>query len=354
MLRSEIEKYQHLLLKIIAFITLFILGYLVIRFMFVYLAPFIIAFVLSMLMEPLVKLFQKLKLGRGVSVGLSILIFLGTFITIAVFAITRITYELGRLLENLPNLYANIYNIVIDLVERGKNLYLQLTPEATNIAQDVLKKLFTELTTLVTQTTSYIINMITSLPGILILLIIIVISTFFLTKDKYFIRDFLFRQLPQPWGARLTSVKDDLFGALLGFIRAISILISFTFIETFIGLSILGVDYAFILAIIIGLLDILPIIGTGSVLVPWAVTNFVMGDAKLGIWLLVLYAVIIIVRYTLEPKIYGHQLGIHPLVALISMFVGLQLLGLPGVLIGPSTVIILKACQHAGIIPKFK
>lgn len=354
MLRPEIEKYQHLLLKTIAFLTLFLIGYLLVRFMFAYLSPFIVAFILSLLMEPLVKFLQKLKMGRGFAVALSVFIFLGSFIAFSIFAITRIIYELGKLLENLPNLYDTIYIIVMDLVERGRNLYLQLTPEANNIVQDVLKKLFTELTSFVTQTTSSIINMITTLPGIIIFLMITIIATFFMTKDKYVIKDFLYRQLPSPWGSKLTSLKDDLFGALIGFIKAYSIIISVTFMESFLGLTIIGIDYAFLIAIIIALVDILPVLGSGSVYVPWAITNIALGNYRLGIFILILYVVIVIVRYIIEPKVVGQQLGIHPLIVLTSMFVGLKLMGVAGVLLGPIIVVVIKACQHAGIIPKFK
>jgi len=130
--------------------------------------------------------------------------------------------------------------------------------------------------------------------------------------------------------------------------------LSVTFIESFIGLTFIGVDYAFTLAIIIALLDILPVLGTGGIYVPWAIANFVMGNYRLGVALLVIYGIITVVRYMIEPKVVGQQLGIHPVLTLMSMFAGMKLIGAAGLILGPTTVVALKACQHAGILPKFK
>jgi sporulation integral membrane protein YtvI len=199
-----------------------------------------------------------------------------------------------------------------------------------------------------------LINTATTLPSKLVFLIITLISTFFITKDKYVIKEFIFRQLPETWGAKITTLKTDLFSALIGFLKAQLIILTITFVESFIGLSLIGVDYAFTLAIIIALVDILPVLGTGGIYVPWGIVNLALGNYGMAISLLVLYGVITVVRYMIEPKIVGKQLGIHPLATLISMFAGLKLIGVAGLILGPTTIVALKACQHAGILPKFK
>lgn len=354
MLRPEIEKYLHIILRVLAYLTIALLAYFALKLVFIYLMPFITAFVLSLILEPLVKFFQKFKLKRGISVLFSIILFLGGFITFSIFAITRIVYELIKLYDRLPNYYESVYNLSAEIIQKVTDLYLQLPPEALNITRDVLGTVFEKLTAFLSHTTTVLIDALTTLPSTMIFFIITLIATFFLTKDKYLIKDFIFRQLPTNWGAKLTSLKTDLLLALVGFIKAESIILSITFIESFIGLTFIGIDYAFTLAIIIALVDILPVLGTGSIYVPWAITNFVWGNYRLGIALLVLYAIIVVVRYMIEPKIVGQQLGIHPVVALMSMFVGLKLIGVAGLILGPTTVISIKACQHAGILPKFK
>lgn len=352
--RPEIEKYVHLILKVLAYLTIALIAYFALRFVFIYFTPFIIALVLSLIIEPIVKFFQKLKLNRGLSVLLSLLLSLGGFIAFSIFAITRIVYELIRLYERLPNYYEDLYNLSAEIIQQATDLYLQLPPEALNIIQDVLRTVFDKATTFLSHTTTVLIDILTTLPSAAILLIVTLISTFFLTKDKYMIKDFVFRQLPPTWGTKLTSLKTDLFGALIGFLKAELIILTVTFLESFIGLTLIGIDYAFILAIVIAVFDIMPVLGTGGIYVPWAITNIVLGNYRTGIALLVLYGIITVVRYMIEPKVVGQQLGIHPVVTLISMFAGLKLIGAAGLILGPTTVVALKACQHAGILPKFK
>lgn len=354
MLRPEIEKYSHIILRVVAYLIIASIALFALRLVFTFFMPFVVAFLLSLILEPLVKSFQRLKLRRGISVFLSVILFLGGFITFSVFAVTRIVYELIKLYDRLPKYYEGIYNLSAEIIQQVTDLYLQLPPEALNITQDVLKTVFEKVTAFLSTTTTVLIDTLTALPSTLIFFIITLIATFFLTKDKYIIKDFIFRQLPETWGTKLTSLKSDLFGALIGFLKAQSIILSITFIESFIGLTFIGVDYAFTLAVIIALVDILPVLGTGGIYVPWAITNFVLGNYRMGIALLVLYGIITVVRYMIEPKIVGQQLGIHPVLTLMSMFAGMKLIGAAGLILGPTTVVAIKACQHAGILPKFK
>ncbi len=354
MLRPEIEKHLNIMLKVIVYATIALIIYFSLKFAFIYFMPFIAAFILSLMIEPLVGFFQKCKIKRGIGVLISILLFLGAFVAFSIFAVTRIVYELMKLYDRLPKYYDGLSKLTAEIVQQATDLYLQLPAEALSIIQNVLNTVFQKLTNLLSHTTTLLIDMLTALPSTLIFLVITFIATFFLTKDKNIIRDFIFRQLPTPWNSRLTSLKSDLFGALIGFLKAQSIILSITFIESFIGLTIIGVDYAFTLAIIIALVDILPVLGTGGIYVPWAIVNLSMGNYRMGVSLLILYGVITVVRYMIEPKVVGQQLGIHPVVTLMSMFVGMKLIGAAGLIVGPTSIVLLKACQNAGIVPKFK
>jgi sporulation integral membrane protein YtvI len=128
---------------------------------------------------------------------------------------------------------------------------------------------------------------------------------------------------------------------LSGYLKAYLLIMLITFFEVFIGLSILKVNYAFILAIVIAIVDILPVLGTGAVLVPWAILAFIGGNAPLGIGLIVLYGVTLIARQIIEPRIIGSTLGLHPLMTLASVYIGLKLLGLAGIFIGPILALLL-------------
>lgn len=158
MLRSEIEKYLHMILRVIAYLTIALIVYFAFRLLFIYFTPFITAMILSFIIEPIVKFFQKLKLKRGISVLLSILLFLGGFVAFSIFAVTRIVYELIKLYERLPNYYDGLYNLTSKTIQQVTDLYLQLPPEALNIIQDVLKTVFGKITGFLSHTTTVLIN----------------------------------------------------------------------------------------------------------------------------------------------------------------------------------------------------
>jgi sporulation integral membrane protein YtvI len=205
-----------------------------------------------------------------------------------------------------------------------------------------------------TSGTRSIINTLSALPKLAIFFLISIVATFFIAKDEEKIANAILHQLPLTMRQKFLSLKNNLFSALIGFLKAQLIILTITFIESLIGLNIIGVRYAFLISVFVSIVDILPVLGTGSVYVPWAIISILMGNTKMGISLLILYGIIVPVRYLVEPKIIGHQLGIHPLLTLMSMFVGIKLFGVGGVILGPTIVVIIKAFQNSGILPRFR
>ena len=115
-----------------------------------------------------------------------------------------------------------------------------------------------------------------------------------------------------------------------------------TFIEIFIGLSLLRVNYALLVALLVAIVDIFPILGTGTILIPWAVFALVSGNVGLGSGLLILYGVSLIVRQVLEPKIVGNSIGLHPLATLAAVYLGIKFTGFLGIFIGPIVALCIK------------
>jgi predicted PurR-regulated permease PerM len=120
-----------------------------------------------------------------------------------------------------------------------------------------------------------------------------------------------------------------------------------------VSLKILGVKYVLTISLLVGLADILPVLGPGAVFLPWIVWQFINGRTGMGISLLAVYIIISVVRQFLEPKIVGDNIGLHPLTTLISLYVGLQLGGAVGLILGPVTVVIFIACYRAGVFDRF-
>ncbi|EQJ23470.1 AI-2E family transporter [Clostridioides difficile] len=152
----------------------------------------------------------------------------------------------------------------------------------------------------------------------------------------------------------IINIKNSSINALLKLLKAYAILLSVTFIELLIGLTILKVENAFTISVIIALVDILPVLGTGSILTPWMIISLINGNINLAIGLLILYIIITVVRQILEPKVVGHQIGLYPLITLMCMFVGAQLFGIAGLFGFPIAATIIKNLHDNGIITAFK
>lgn len=143
---------------------------------------------------------------------------------------------------------------------------------------------------------------------------------------------------------------ENLRTSIFGFIRAQVILSGLTYLAALAGLVILRVDYATVIALLIVIVDILPVLGTGSVLVPWAVISAAMGNYLLAVGLVVLFLFITAFRKMVEPKIIGNSIGLSPLSTLISLWVGFKLVGVIGVFLGPIVLIIYKAMRRVGLL----
>lgn len=137
-------------------------------------------------------------------------------------------------------------------------------------------------------------------------------------------------------------------------IRAYLVIMFITFIELSIGFTILGLAHAILIGFLIAIFDILPVLGTGGIMIPWAIMTLFQRNFRMGFGLLIIYIFVTIIRNIVEPKIVGRQLGIHPVITLMSMFVGANLLGIIGLFGFPITISLLKHLNDTGVIKIFK
>ena len=179
-------------------------------------------------------------------------------------------------------------------------------------------------------------------PKALVTLIVTVLACFYLSMDYEGLRDRLIALFPAPTAQKVTAVRVKAGAAVRRFLRAYLLLTLLTFAEVFVGLMILGKHYAFLIALLVAFVDVLPILGVGTVLVPWAVVSILLKNYYFGFGLLVLFGVVTIVRQIAEPRLVGGSLGIHPLVSLLFLFAGLELFGVFGMILGPATALVLK------------
>ncbi len=179
--------------------------------------------------------------------------------------------------------------------------------------------------------------------------IVTIIASCYIARDfdgfKESLKSVLSKKILKAYRITADLFKDNVFKIIIGYGKLLVI----TFMELLIGLFILRIDYALLLSAVIALLDMLPIIGTGTVLVPWSIYEFISGDLYIGVGLLILYLIITVFRNIIEPRIIGKQMGLHPLIALISVFIGLKLMGFIGIFLLPLTVMLLYKMYDKGV-----
>ena len=181
-----------------------------------------------------------------------------------------------------------------------------------------------------------------SAPRLLIGVIVTALSCFYFATDYSGIKEGALGVLSPTARERSTRLFSLCAESLKKYLRAYLVIMVITFAEVFVGLLILGVPYAFLIAFAVAFVDLLPIFGAGTVLLPWAIVCFIIKDVGTATGLLVLYAVVTIVRQVIEPKIIGSSLGIHPLITLFAMVAALELFGIAGMVLSPFILIIIK------------
>ncbi len=318
--------------------------------------PFIVAYFFALMLEPINQWIVKYsKFKRNVSANITYFIFLGFLLLLAYFIITKITTETLGLIKliqkNIPIIKAWFLNLNQKLLD-----YIQLLPkEVSDQIKQSSTNFINKLTSvdLISNIGAHTVNITAMIPNIFILLLLIFISTYLISLNLPKINEKFFSYFKVSSKTKVAVVLKEIKKATVGFIQAQLILSTVTYLISLLGLVILGVNYALAIALFIVIVDLLPILGSGSALVPWAILAFTRGETFLSIGLIILFIVILVVRRIIEPKILGEKLGLSPLITLISIWVGYKVLGIAGVFLGPLFFILYHALVKAKVI-RFK
>lgn len=349
------QKYIIYFIRTLLFLAIISFLYLFFTRFFIYILPFIIAWIIASIVNPLVNYVdKKTKVPRGI---ISVVL-LGSLYAVLGFlifmGISRLITELINISDSLPRYTYAIRVMFNDLINQAQNIYISLPPEFTQLVNSSFNNIITSVASLISNTIGKSLSLISVFPKTMIFIIVTLVASYLISRDNKNIVNFLLSQIPDDMKGRLKSVERDLLKALGGFIKAQLTIMGITFIITASGLYLIGIPYAFTMALIIGIVDALPILGTGAVLVPWSIINMLLDNYSMGFALLVLYGIIVVTRQLIEPKIVGKNIGLHPLVALASLYIGLQVFGIIGIVLGPLIVIVIKALQKTSMLPSWK
>lgn len=311
--------------------------------------PFILAAIFSIFMEPLVILFSNQgKVSKTIAVPAAMFVFFGSIGTMLTLIILRLVKELSDLSEKLPQKVGDAQYLIDLWIKKGVLFYGALPKSVTSKLNETINSITANVQHWVRDLVNILLHIISSVPGGIMIIIISLIATYFFSKDREKITLVWLKIVPAPWGERVLVVSKQVAVAFQAYIRAQFILISITTLISIIGLSFIGTQYALTLGLIIGFFDMIPILGPGTIYIPWAIWAFVTSDVMLGLKLTSLYLLVMVVRAVLEAKVVAANLGMHPLAVLMAMYIGLKTIGVLGLILGPIMVIAIQAALKAG------
>ena len=301
-----------------------------------YLLPISVPFILGILVAWLVvwiseKLHCSHKLLR---IALTLLIYgiIGLLVTLLV---SKGVSVISGIIKWLPEVYEHKLLPFATLVYEWCMEYIQtLDPAVHSTLNSVLESVLSMLKNLISFLSSSAVSLVsgiaTGVPNLILSLLAMIFSTIFVVGDYERITAFAQEHVPTGIQKVLTNIRVYLTDTLFVVIRSYALIMLLTFTELSILFSVFGIDGAFLKAALIAVFDVMPILGTGGIMIPWFVTSFALGYTSLGLRLLLIYAIVTVVRNYVEPRIVGAQLGLHPIISLTSMFIGLRLFGFWG------------------------
>ena len=356
----NIEKQKKFLISFAFFAVILVLAVLFVGGLLPMASPFVIGFFVAYILQRPVRFLQKkLPIPDKLCAIVTVLLFYATVGVLLSLLGVRIVSALASLVSNLPHIYeVHMLPFLTSVLLAIEELLLEMDSSVVVIMNDIgtefIKLVGQMVSSLSAKTMAVIYGVSAALPGMFIELVLMIISTFFITIDWDRLTGFCLRQMNENAKEVFLQIKEYVVGTLWVCIRSYALIMSITFVEMSILLTLVGIKHSVIVALCIACFDILPVLGTGGIMIPWAVITLLQGKFVLGLELLGVYVIVTVVRNIIEPKIVGSQLGLHPVVTLCSMFVGVQLFGVVGLFGFPIGLSLLRYLNDHGVIKIFK
>lgn len=317
-----------------------------------YFMPFVVGWLIALIASPLVKLLErKLKIKRKASSAFVIIAVIALVILAGYLIGVRLVEEVIEFIEDVPQLWASM-KAEFDEVGRKLSVAYQYLPKDIRISiEQITGNLqvyfgsFMESASM--PTIEAVSRFAKNLPNVIIGIIMCLLFAYFYVADREYIPNLIAKALPKSIIERFEMIKRGLARAVGGYFKAQLKIEVWMYLLLGIGFSILQVDYAFLIAIGVAILDLLPFFGTGTVLLPWAIIKFISGDYKMVIGLLLIWGVGQLARQVIQPKIVGDEVGLSPIPTIFLLYLGYKVAGVIGMIVAvPVGIIVLNMYQE--------
>ena len=356
----DLKRKQKFLVEAAYITVILALIYVIFKYFLPLIFPFVLGFIIAFAFKPLIrKMTTNLKLPNKLSALIVIGLFYLILLTITILLGIEVFLYLKDFFIEIPELYNNVLvpwlsNALVSLEELASQIDPNLVDQVRLYSQQILESLGNLITSISVGSVGFITGFATKVPMFLVGFLLTVISSFFIAMDYQLIVNFLLDQVSPSKRSLLIEAQLFLVSTLHKYAKSYLMIMSITFVELTIGFSILGIESAIVVAFLISIFDILPIAGTGGVMIPWMVFTFLEGNSSMGFGLLIIYLVVTVIRNIIEPKIIGDQVGLHPLLTLFAMYIGVQLFGVAGLFGFPISLAILNGLHRNHKIVLYK
>ena len=315
--------------------------------------PFVIGWFIAYLAYPLVEwLESRVKIKKKLGSALIIILVIAIVAGLGYLGIVKLAREIQMALNNAPDLYQDLEAGFREIGERFQGVYRMLPENIQNgwnsLIQNMDERVGGVIAGIGNPAVEATGNVVKRIPGILVSVIVALVSAYFFTAQREEIIQWSKKVAPKAIEARMSMVMYNLKYAVGGYFKAQFKIMAVVGLILLCGFLILGVDYAFLLAILIAFLDFLPFFGTGTALIPWAVYKFFVMDIKIAIALLIIYGITQLVRQIIQPKLVGDSIGLSPLLTLILLYVGYRVGSLLGMILAVPIGMIILNLYKAG------
>lgn len=381
---TDIDRKRKLIINVAFYAMLLVLAFLFYKYAFGVCFPIMFAFFMAIILQrPKNFIMSKTPIKKGFASTISVFGLMLLASAVVVLIGVRAAEEIKGFIDYVVVQFSNVDTIVNTIETFILGIIGRLPEFISETATESITALFTQLREFmagtktelpeqlgdlsgvfnlswITTPITGVISTASRIPSIIISVVVTIVLACFMTADYDLIMRFVYCQFPKEKRKDVTRAKELLKMNLGKMAKAYALIMLVTFTEVFIGLTILKMiglfnsSYIAVIAVVTAIVDIIPVLGTGTIVLPWAAYSFITGNIGMGIGLLVLYATVTVIRQIVEPKLVAGQLGLPPFVTLIAMYLGLKIIGVLGVFILPIIAIMLKLLNDEGIIELWK
>jgi len=303
----------------------------------IFFSPFVAGWIIALIASPMVRFFEeKLKIKRKAGSAFVIIAVIALVVLLLYLVGAKLVEEIIGLISALPEMWAAVESDFSD-ISRNLNVFYKRLPQnvqsgITDLAEEIAGLMGETLSKVSTPTINAVGNFAKSLPTIIIGVIMALLASYFFVAEKKTVAEWLRKNMPSSIQIRYQMIKKSLVMAVGGYLKAQLKIEVWMYLLLVIGLSILKIDYALLIALGIAFLDFFPFFGTGTVMVPWAIIKILSGDYSMAIGLLIIWGGGQLARQLIQPKIVGDSVGVPPIPTLFLLYIGYKVGGVFGMI----------------------